>query len=61
MSRECDCMAYLDENDECPQCSAELDRMWREYGRGNVRAAMAPPGPWQSREDIIREAGARDD
>lgn len=56
MPRECDCGERLDENDECPACRADWERMNREYGWGNVRAAMEPVSRvWRSREDLLRD------
>lgn len=54
--KECDCGHPLNEDDECARCTGDWERMCREYGRGNVRAAMQPPGPWKSREDCLRDA-----
>ncbi len=57
---ECDCGEQLDD-DGCPACRADLERMDREYGWGNVRAAMEPVSPiWRSREDLMRDAYLED-
>jgi hypothetical protein len=57
MARKCECGSPLNDDDECARCRADWARMCAEYGQGNVRAAMEPPGPWKSRDDLIREWG----
>jgi hypothetical protein len=50
-----DCGTRLDEDDECGRCNAERSAKIQEMRRGDWRAALAPAGPWRSREDHMRE------
>jgi hypothetical protein len=54
MTMECDCGTGLNENDECPACLEEFERQRAEFAALYRSGALEPPGPWKSREDIIR-------
>lgn len=58
---ECDCGTRLAQDGECPACRAEMERMNREYGWGDVRAAMEPPRyVGLTRDEIIHLEGSAD-
>jgi len=51
---ECECLCEIRTDGECPACRAALAEAWRLYGGGRHHH-LKPPGPWKSREDLIRE------
>jgi hypothetical protein len=45
----------------CAECEASYQRDYAYYRPLYLCGALDPVGPWKSREDLIREAGERDD
>ena len=56
MATSCEyCGGPIDpETEECLGCLEAFTRARDRMVRGDWRAALAPAGPWQSREDLIR-------
>jgi len=62
MTDYCVCGEPADEDTgRCPECEKEYQWQLAHYGRLYRAGALEPAGPWKSRDDLIREAGARDD
>lgn len=62
-TKRCDCGEPVHTAGErfCVECQREYDWQLQHYGNLYRAGALEPPGEWRSREDIIREAGERDD
>jgi hypothetical protein len=59
----CDCGEPVHTAGErfCVECQREYDWQAAHYGALYRAGALTPPGPWKSRDQLIREAGQRDD
>jgi hypothetical protein len=63
MREYCHCGEPVFEEGEprCAECEADYQRDKAHYFNLFRAGALTPPGPWKSRDDLIREAGERDD